>query len=127
MTDTRAAVCWCRVISVVLISRHPHRVHPLNPPHPHPSRHPHPPPPPSPPQVSPPRADIDKPLQMLVTNIDYDDHKGRIAIGRVTGGTVTKGATVGVMQPDTDIRKARIQELFVFDNFSVSQGEGSAC
>jgi hypothetical protein len=35
------------------------------------------------------------PLQMLVTNIDYDEHKGRIAIGRVTGGTIKKAQQVG--------------------------------
>lgn len=34
------------------------------------------------------------PLQMLVTNIDYDEHKGRIAIGRVTGGTIKKAQQV---------------------------------
>jgi GTP-binding protein len=28
----------------------------------------------------------DAPLQLLATNIDYDEHKGRIAIGRVTAG-----------------------------------------
>jgi len=31
---------------------------------------------------------------MLVTNIDYDEHKGRIAIGRVTAGTIKKGQQV---------------------------------
>jgi GTP-binding protein len=31
---------------------------------------------------------------MLVTNIDYDEHKGRIAIGRVTSGTLKKAQQV---------------------------------
>ncbi len=33
-----------------------------------------------------PRAEVDKPLQMLVSNITSDAHRGRIAIGRVTAG-----------------------------------------
>eukprot|EP00775_Hariotina_reticulata_P001560 gene1560-1900_t len=44
------------------------------------------------------------PLQMLVTNIDYDEHKGRIAIGRVTSGTIRKAQ--------------QVNEVFVYDNFS---------
>jgi GTP-binding protein len=35
------------------------------------------------------------PLQLLVTNIDFDEHKGRIAIGRVTSGTIRKAQQVG--------------------------------
>jgi GTP-binding protein len=33
---------------------------------------------------------------MLVTNIDYDEHKGRIAIGRVTAGTIKKGTQLSI-------------------------------
>jgi len=67
--------------------------------------------------VDPPKADADKPLQMLVTNIDFDEHKGRIAIGRITGGVFKAGAQVAVTQPDKPLRKTKVAELFVFDNF----------
>jgi hypothetical protein len=33
---------------------------------------------------------------MLVTNIDYDEHKGRIAIGRVTAGTIKRGTQLSI-------------------------------
>jgi len=39
------------------------------------------------------------PLQMLCTNLDYDEHKGRIAIGRITSGRINKAETVIVCQP----------------------------
>lgn len=45
-------------------------------------------------EVAPPVVRPNAPLQMLVTNIDYDEHKGRIAIGRVTGGTIKKAQQV---------------------------------
>ena len=47
-------------------------------------------------EVSPPRvrSGDDAPLQLLVTNLDYDEHKGRIAIGRVTSGTLSRGKRV---------------------------------
>src|SRR2546423_1709537 len=38
--------------------------------------------------VPPPRADPAAPLQMLVTNIDYNDYVGRLAIGRVVHGKI---------------------------------------
>lgn len=42
---------------------------------------------------------MDAPLQMLVTNLDYDEHKGRIAIGRVQSGTVRKGDSIVFTKP----------------------------
>lgn len=36
------------------------------------------------------------PLQLLCANIDYDEHKGRIAIGRVSSGTIKRGQSVAV-------------------------------
>ena len=50
-------------------------------------------------QVSPPRVNMDAPLQLLCTNLDYDEHKGRIAIGRITSGRVNKAETVIVCKP----------------------------
>ncbi len=45
-------------------------------------------------QVAPPEVNTEAPLQLLCANIDYDEHKGRIAIGRVTNGTIRKGQQV---------------------------------
>ena len=41
-------------------------------------------------QVPYPSVDPDAPSQILVTNLDYDEHKGRIAIGRVSGGKLVR-------------------------------------
>ncbi len=38
-----------------------------------------------------PVADLEKPLQMQVTNIDYNEYVGRIGIGRIFNGVVNKG------------------------------------
>lgn len=42
---------------------------------------------------------MEAPLQLLVTNLDYDEHKGRIAIGRVQSGTVRKGDNIVFTKP----------------------------
>ncbi len=52
-------------------------------------------------QVSPPAVRKDGPLQMLITNLDYDEHKGRIAIGRVTSGKISRAEGVVFGRPGT--------------------------
>ena len=42
-----------------------------------------------------PRYDPEAPLQMLVTNLDYDDYVGRLAIGRIVNGRVAPGRACG--------------------------------
>ncbi len=40
--------------------------------------------------VPPPRGDAEAPLQLLVTNLDYDDYLGRLGIGRIVNGRLEK-------------------------------------
>ncbi|KAL3819813.1 hypothetical protein ACJIZ3_005718 [Penstemon smallii] len=56
-------------------------------------------------------------LQMLATNIEYDEHKGRIAIGRLHAGTLRKGMDVKVCSSEDECRFARVSELFVYEKF----------
>ena len=44
-------------------------------------------------------ADPEGEFKMLVSNIDWDDYVGRVAIGRITSGTVKKGDTVRATAP----------------------------
>ncbi|XVE61156.1 hypothetical protein DITRI_Ditri06bG0017200 [Diplodiscus trichospermus] len=65
-----------------------------------------------------PRIDKDGALQMLATNIEYDEHKGRIAIGRLHAGVLQKAMEVRVCTSEDSCRYARISELFVFEKFT---------
>ncbi|URE03979.1 GTP-binding protein TypA [Musa troglodytarum] len=60
----------------------------------------------------------DGPTQMLVSNTEYDEHKGKIAIGRLHAGVLQKGTEVKVCTSDDTCRFAKISELFVYENFS---------
>jgi GTP-binding protein len=44
--------------------------------------------------VPPPSGDDDRPLQILVTTLDYDSHQGRIGIGRIRRGAISPGDSV---------------------------------
>ncbi|MFN3265880.1 MAG: translational GTPase TypA [Deinococcales bacterium] len=62
--------------------------------------------------VPPPSIEIDKPFQMLVTNLDYSDYLGRIAIGRVRRGKVKRGEYVTLMHKDGSRSKAKVSQVF---------------
>ncbi|QDZ18506.1 GTP-binding protein TypA [Chloropicon primus] len=67
-------------------------------------------------EVPAPKVVLDGPTQMLVTSIDFDPHKGRIAIGRVGAGTMRKGE-FAVVKPGADKRNGKVGEVFTFTNF----------
>lgn len=64
-----------------------------------------------------PRINKDGALQMLVTNIEYDGHKGRIGIGRLHAGKLERGMDVKVCTSEDECKFARVSELFVYENF----------
>ena len=63
--------------------------------------------------VPPPEGYPDKPLQVLVSNIDYDDYVGRIAIGRIERGTARRTQQV-VVCGKTD-HEEKINRLYTFE------------
>ncbi|HEY3082113.1 MAG TPA: translational GTPase TypA [Chloroflexota bacterium] len=63
-------------------------------------------------KVPPPVADPDGPVQMLVTTLDYDDYKGKFAIGRLVRGTLRKGDPVALIKRDGTSSRERITLLF---------------
>jgi GTP-binding protein len=62
-----------------------------------------------------PPGDKESAFQMLVTNIDYSDFLGRIAIGRITRGTVKSGQTMTVLKKDGTQYNGKIVKLYAFE------------
>lgn len=61
-----------------------------------------------------PEADEKEVLQLLVTNIDYNDYVGRLAIGRIFSGSVKVGDWVSVIKSKDEADKTKITSLFGF-------------
>ena len=72
---------------------------------------------------------LEGPLQMLITSLDYSSYVGRIAIGRVHRGTIKENTDILIAHRDGTSHKCRIKELNVFKGFGkqkvseVSSGE----
>ena len=59
-----------------------------------------------------PDCDEEGPAQMLVSNIDYDDYVGRIAVGRLERGTIKVGMPVSICEKDDKISQGRIAKVY---------------
>ena len=64
--------------------------------------------------IEPPKCDVEGSMQMLVSNIDYDDYLGRIAIGRIERGTVNNGMSVAVCKADKT-ENGKIAKLYTYE------------
>ncbi|MDE6494009.1 MAG: translational GTPase TypA [Bacteroidales bacterium] len=53
--------------------------------------------------------------QMMITSLDYSSYIGRIAVGRLTRGTLQAGQNVSLVKRDGKIEKQKIKELYVFE------------
>lgn len=57
-------------------------------------------------------------LQMQVYDLAYDDHLGRIGIGRIYQGNIRNGQTVEIFKRDGSIKRGKITKLFVYKGLS---------
>src|SRR5437588_8079056 len=54
-------------------------------------------------------------LQMLVANLDYDDYVGRLAIGRLSSGSVEAGQNVAVCRADGSTPRGKVTKIYAFE------------
>ena len=59
-----------------------------------------------------PNCDEEGPAQMLVSNIDYDDYVGRIAVGRVERGSINVGMPVAICGKEEKVTQGRIAKVY---------------
>ncbi|TWH49446.1 translational GTPase TypA [Sporomusa sp. KB1] len=72
-----------------------------------------------------PRGDIDGPLQVMITTLDYDDYVGRIAIGRVVRGRIKNGQNVVLVNGETETR-GKIGKLYIYEGLKRTEVQDAA-
>lgn len=75
--------------------------------------------------IDPPRVEKTEPqaLQALISNIDYDNFKGKMGIARISNGSIKSGQAVALAHPDKAKKVGRIGNLYVFDNLGKKEVE----
>jgi GTP-binding protein len=65
--------------------------------------------------------------QMLITSLDFSSYVGRIAIGRISRGSLKENQPVTLMKRDGTMKKSRIKEIFVFEGLGRRKAEVVTC
>src|SRR5262245_18166523 len=71
--------------------------------------------------VPPPEVEPDKPLQMLILNIDHSEYVGRIGVGRIQCGKVKKGQKVALMKRNGKRVDDTVVQVLVYDRLGRSE------
>ena len=72
-----------------------------------------------------PKAELDKPFQMLVTALQYDSFVGKYSIGRITQGVAQRGMPVMLMKTDGEQIVSKIDKLFNFHGLGHEEVESA--
>ncbi|KAF0112530.1 MAG: GTP-binding protein [Chloroflexi bacterium] len=75
--------------------------------------------------VPPPKVDVDAPLQLLVTNLGYDEYRGVTAVGRIHAGKMKAGGPVARIQKDGKILNERARYLYIYQGLEKVEVESA--
>ncbi len=64
-------------------------------------------------RVNPYEGNINDPLQLQISNLEYDDYLGRLGVGRITKGMIKTGEMVTVVKNDQSTYQSRIGKIYV--------------
>ncbi len=66
-------------------------------------------------EIPAPKGDVDAPLQVLFSSLDYDDYVGRMGIGRIERGTIRQNEPMILCRRDGSQEKVKVSKLYVFE------------
>ena len=73
--------------------------------------------------IDPPEADAEGDFKMLVSNIDWDDYVGRVAIGKILSGSVETGGRIFRINRDGKRERVKITKVFEYTGLSSNESE----
>ncbi len=72
-----------------------------------------------------PKGDENAPLQLLISNIDYDEYVGPIAVGRVERGTAHVGQSAVICKKDGTTQNIKLTKMFMYDGLKRVEAESA--
>lgn len=70
-----------------------------------------------------PKGDADAPLQLLISNIDYDEYVGAMAVGRVERGSVSVGQNAIICKKDGSTQNIRLTKMYKYEGLKRAEAE----
>jgi GTP-binding protein len=70
-----------------------------------------------------PTVDPDAPTQLLVTNMTYDDYKGKITLGRLSSGQLRRGQAVARIDRAGELHPEKVSQVYEFDGLDRTEVE----
>jgi GTP-binding protein len=74
-------------------------------------------------EIPAPSGDPEKPLQMLITTLARDQHKGRISIGRISNGKIQNGQNVVRISREGQIDNFKVTSLMTFEGLDKAEAD----
>ena len=62
-----------------------------------------------------PQEQVEDSLQLLVSNLDYSEYVGRLAIGRIFSGDIAVNSQVAIVKTNGSIQKTKVSQLYAFE------------
>jgi GTP-binding protein len=66
-------------------------------------------------RIPPPESQPDEPFQLQVTNLEYNEFTGRIAVGRLTRGVIRSGTQARLIKRDGTASNVQVKKLYTFE------------
>jgi GTP-binding protein len=66
-------------------------------------------------------------LQLQITSLDYSSFLGRIAVGKITRGSIIEGQPIILAQADGSMVKSKVKELYVFESLGKKKAAEVVC
>ncbi len=70
-----------------------------------------------------PKVDSQAPLQLLVTTLDYDDYVGKIVIGRIERGQISRNENINLIKRDGSMQSVKVGKVMLFEGLKRQEVE----
>ena len=78
-------------------------------------------------EVDDPSGDVEKPLQFLITNIEYDNYVGQLAVGKLHNGKMRRNQEVMLIKRDGNMVKSKISIIYGYEGLNKVEVEEAYC
>ncbi|WP_300328940.1 translational GTPase TypA [Fusobacterium sp.] len=78
-------------------------------------------------EVDDPSGDVNKPLQFLITNIEYDNYVGQLAVGKVHNGKMKRNQDVMLIKRDGSMVRSKISIIYGYEGLNKVEVEEAYC